>query len=190
MSWVTSYYNYWDYWQLYHSVTFDGPNKLILVNDGVTELDVKIDIYSDWKEWLALPHMTNAAYLEAVQSVGGQPLPGGRFVGSTFFLVNGWRIKPYQGSYRLTITGNLFTTEGVNPVVDADGLLNNIMVEMNTSTLVETISTPGDTLTEDDITNLSDGVWGKTLSQYTSAGTAGYVLDKTGKLIKLLPGAL
>ncbi len=184
------YGGWWDYWQLYHSVTFDGPNKLIWVNDGVISLDVKEDLYSDWKEWVILPHVVNAAYLPAISAVGGQPLPGGRFVGSTYFLENGWRIKPYQGAYRLTVNGNLFTTEGDNPVVDADGLLNNIMVEFTVSTLVETISIAGDTLTADDITSLTEGVWTETLSQYTSAGTAGQIIDKTGKLAKLIPGAL
>ena len=42
---ISSYYGFWDYWNLYHKVTFDGINKLILINDGETELDFQIDVY-------------------------------------------------------------------------------------------------------------------------------------------------
>ena len=56
----------WDYWYLYHKVTFDAANKLILVNAGVTELDWKVDVYSAWKEWVGLnAHTENAAVLPA-----------------------------------------------------------------------------------------------------------------------------
>ena len=40
-----------DYWTLYHKVTFDGENRLIIINDGELNINVKQDIYSDWKEW-------------------------------------------------------------------------------------------------------------------------------------------
>jgi hypothetical protein len=33
-------------------VTFDGPNRLIIVNDGETELEAERDIYSAWKRWM------------------------------------------------------------------------------------------------------------------------------------------
>ena len=35
-------------------VTFDGPNKLILINHGEVSIDVKEDIYSGWKEWASI----------------------------------------------------------------------------------------------------------------------------------------
>jgi len=37
-----NYYGYYDYWRNYHKVTFDGPNKIIIVNPNVYELDVKM----------------------------------------------------------------------------------------------------------------------------------------------------
>ena len=43
-----------DYWELYHKVTFDGENKLIIINPGETDINVKRDIYSSWKEWILL----------------------------------------------------------------------------------------------------------------------------------------
>jgi len=32
-------------------VSFDGANRNIYVAEGVTELNVKTDLYSAWKEW-------------------------------------------------------------------------------------------------------------------------------------------
>jgi hypothetical protein len=188
------YGNYWDYWNLYHKVTFDGPNKLILVNPGVTELDVKEDIYSDWKEWM-LGHdaVITAMYIEASESIGGQPLPGSRFVGSTFFLVNGWRIKPYSGSYRLSVNGNLYTTEGETPFLDADGNLNNIRIESTVSTLVETVGVL-DLDSATSLANLANAVWNSTLSEIASAGAitenAAETVEAIKRLTALIPAAL
>jgi hypothetical protein len=46
---VNTWYGYWDYWKLYHKVTFDGARRLILINTGEVLLDVQKDIYSAWK---------------------------------------------------------------------------------------------------------------------------------------------
>jgi hypothetical protein len=141
------YYNYeWAYWQLYHKVTFDGPNKLILINKGETAIDVKSDIYSAWKEWICnlglVEHQDNPAYLQAITAIGGEPTPTGN-IGSTFFLQNGWKIKPAPGSYRLLISGNLFAADGSNAYVAADVILgqpNNITINSNTSNIVDLIN--------------------------------------------------
>jgi hypothetical protein len=115
-------------------VTFDGDNKLILVNNGITELDVKIDLYSDWKEWVVLSD--NSKYEQAMRSVGGDPLTGTQNLGATFFLMNGWRIVPYSGDHRLTITGNLYTDpSGFSPVNTVPGY--SIIVEYTVSNLVD-----------------------------------------------------
>ena len=144
---ITYFNNEWVYWNLYHKVTFDGPNKLIRVNDGVTALDVKTDIYSAWKEWVVILgelglHDENAAFLEAISAIGGQPTPTGA-IGGTFFLENGWKIKPYPGSYRLDVSGNLFSVDGSNPYVAADvipGEPNNINITNQTSNIVDTVN--------------------------------------------------
>lgn len=132
-------YNYeWDYWQLYHSVTFDGPNKLILVNPEVTYLNVLEDIYSAWKEWIQFDSTSqyNAAFEQALRTTGGDPLPGEESLDATFFLINGWKIKPYSGSYNLTIDGNLYDENGANIAVPADGTFNNITISIVNSAIV------------------------------------------------------
>ena len=125
----------WVFWEAYsppnalgpQKVTFDGINKLILVNEGVLSLDVKTDIYSAWKEWVKDPHHINALYVQAITYLGGDPITASTSVGITYFLENGWRIKPYLGNYVLDIAGNLYTREpGENPVVPTSGVSTSL----------------------------------------------------------------
>lgn len=133
---------HWEYWQLYHKVTFDGVNRLILINDGVTSIDVQRDIYSSWKEWSQLE--TNLKYLKAIDTVGGEPTVAGQRLDVTYFLINGWKIKPYSGTYDLTITGNIFSVDGSSIKVPADiisaTVANNLTLNLNTSVIVRQLS--------------------------------------------------
>lgn len=121
-------------------VTFDGPNKLILVNTGITELAVKEDLYGAWKDWVVTGD--NVKFAHAFSAVGGDPISGAVSLGSTFFLENGWRIRPYSGNHTLTVAGNLYTREGVSPFVQVVGSYN-VLVNMATSNLIDTVSTAG-----------------------------------------------
>jgi len=102
-------------WLLYHKCTFDGANRLILINSPETEIDVKRDVYSDWKEWASL--RDNTKYEPALRVVGGDPISESRSLGATFFLTNGWRIRPWEGTYELNFVGNLYTEEGSSPFI-------------------------------------------------------------------------
>lgn len=142
MSTLTFFYGFWEYWELYHKVTFDGVNKLILINPGETTVDVQEDIYSAWKQWMLLKNIENFRYLKPIDIVGGEPLPGDQALDSTFFLINGWKIKPYPGSYTLNIVGNVFDIDGGSIKVDADiteGIQNNIAINTQTSAVVRRI---------------------------------------------------
>jgi len=178
--------NYQDHWMMYHSVTFDGPNKIIYINDGVTSLNIKTDLYSDWKEWADHENpdgLINAKYLPAMRAVGGDPIPGG-VLGSTYFLTNGWRIKPWSGFYRLTVTGNLYTEEGDSPYLNADGLLNNIFIQSNVSTLVENTGVG----TSEEV---ATAVWGTDLADYESQDdTAGQDVKDIKRNTGLIPATL
>lgn len=133
----------WIFWEDYNpaegffgaqKVTFDGPNKLILINHGEIDVNFREDVYSNWKEWLL--DNENAKFLEAISVIGGDPLPGARILGSTFFLENGWKIRSWSGDHILTITGNVFTRTGGDPVLPSIGN-HKVTVNFNTSTLVE-----------------------------------------------------
>lgn len=137
---LTFYYSHWDYWQLYHKVTFDGVNKLIIVNPGETALDVQVDVYSAWKEWAI--QEDNLEYLNPFATVGGEPTIEGQRLDVTYFLINGWKIKPYTGTYDLTLTGNIFDVDGGSIKVPADVNRfnpNNITINTNTSVIVRQV---------------------------------------------------
>jgi len=147
------YYGFWDYWNLRHKVTFDGVNKLILINDGETSIDIQSDIYSSWKEWNLIE--TNTKYLPALSTVGGEPTIEGQKLDVTYFLINGWRIKPYPGSYDLNLIGNIFEVNGGSIKVPADVIANtpnNISISTNTSVIVRQVngSTTGGLTVEQD----------------------------------------
>ena len=137
---LTFFYNHWDYWALYHKVTFDGVNKLILINPGETSLDVQADVYSAWKQWSIIE--TNLKYLNPIATVGGEPTIEGQRLDVTYFLINGWKIKPYQGTYDLTLVGNIFDVDGGSIKVPADVNPfnpNNITINTNTSVIVRQV---------------------------------------------------
>jgi hypothetical protein len=134
------YYGFWDYWKLYHKVTFDGVNKLIIINEGVTQIDGQRDIYSSWKEWVLLSD--NAKFLQAINTVGGEPTVAGQRLDVTYFLINGWKLKPQPGSYTLNIIGNLFDIDGGAIFIPADvdsRFPNNINISTNTSVIVRQV---------------------------------------------------
>jgi hypothetical protein len=75
-------------------VTFDGPNKLIVVNapsGHVTRLDIRRDVYSAWKEWTVVG--SNLSYLPAMRYSGGDPIGVGLYTGDIYFLTYGWRLS-------------------------------------------------------------------------------------------------
>lgn len=150
---LSLYYGFWEYWNLYHKVTFDGINKLIIVNPGATQLDVQRDIYSAWKEWLLIED--NAKFPQALNLVGGEPTIQGQFLDATFFLLNGWRLKPQSGSYTLDIIGNLFDVDGEQIFIpaDIDPLNpNNININTNTSVIVRRVEVGGGSIGEGGLT--------------------------------------
>lgn len=141
---ITMFYGWWEYWNLRHKVTFDGVNKLILVNEGETSLDVQTDVYSDWKEWAQTEN--NLKYFEPLSTVGGEPTIEGQRLDVTYFLINGWKIKPYSGTYDLNIVGNIFDVDGGSIKVPADvnpNVPNNITINTNTSVIVRQVDSSG-----------------------------------------------
>ena len=153
LSGVANYGN-WDLWVNFHKVTFDGPNKIILVNEGVTELDIKVDVFSDWKEWV-ITRDDNAFWLPAIRSIGGDPTVEGQTAGDIYFLQNGWKL--YIDLTKVKVTGTLFSDNFDTAYYDFDG---NAQFPAQVSSLVSGISattssggtTPADVWTYSDRT--------------------------------------
>lgn len=99
-----------DYWTLYHKVTFDGPNRCIIVNDGESLINIQDDVYSAWKEWSRLRQ--NLKFVPALRTVGGDPTVAGNFLGATFFTINNWQILISDST---EFVGNIFSDDLATP---------------------------------------------------------------------------
>jgi len=176
-----NYGNWWQ-WEEYpnQKVAFDGLNRIIYVNEGVTELDVRIDLYSAWKEWIdASPEApTPSAWLKAFSVVGGDPITETQDLGTTYFLENGWRIQPFASKtpYTLTIKGNIYTRESGGTI---NKFAEGVSVSLERSNIVEliTVEALATSITPDDVTAIAnaaaDQVWDEVLNEHQQAGSTG-----------------
>lgn len=104
--------------------TFDGETLIITLDpvvDGVLDVDVGIDLYTEWKTWM---RDGNMRYPEAFRTTGGDELTAIINAGSYFFLRNdyGWRIKSYENDATYYLVGNLAAQTTTLPVfVPTDG---------------------------------------------------------------------
>ncbi len=115
--------------------TFDGPNKLFIVKSGVTQLDVQVDLYSSWKQEVKLSD--NLKWAPAMRTIGGDPTTLALNAGDTYFMINGWRIRPQEANHTLNVDGNLFTDPpGFSTFVDTVGAFN-VRVEMFLSNIID-----------------------------------------------------
>lgn len=160
-------FNFWDDWQLYHKVTFDGPNKLIIVNNGVSDINVEQDLYSDWKEWTLIRDYSK--YDNAMRVIGGDPTVAGDFAGSTFFVTNGWQIYV---DHAVNFDGNMFSDDFASPFVTPE---NTHILSQKFTNLVDKV-TP-------DTSTLGTAVWQVTSdSGDTYASTLTTVLNNTNNM--------
>jgi len=89
------------------AVTFDGINKQIIL-PSTGSYSVQIDLYGDWKEWVALTD--NAKFFPAFDTTGGDDVGSGEEISPYFFLRTdlGWQIKAPEQDGDVIIRGNLF----------------------------------------------------------------------------------
>ena len=132
----------WDYWELGHKVTFDGLERTITVNPDVTEIDIKIDVYSDWKEWVRL--QSNLRYTPAIRAIGGDATSGGQTAGDIYFLRNNWLLVIDLTQTRLT--GVIFSDDYDSPLRGFDG---SPVFQSLVSSLVTGVSTTENIITGD-----------------------------------------
>lgn len=155
------------------SLTFSGQTKIISLSEGTTVLNLK-SLYSSWKEWTLLSD--HSKYLEAISVLGGDPLPGGRYLGTTYFLENGWKLRPFEGSHTLVVSGNLYSRDGSDPFVSTLGDFN-VRIFLTVSNLIDTISTGGGVGT---VSEIRDAVWNAPSSSFNASGTTGNKLNASG----------
>ena len=141
-------------------ITIDVPNRLIIINAGITSLDVKVDIYSGAKRlWKEDPNLNKLKFPFRV--LGGDPLGGELSAGAYFFLQNqsgyNWRIRPYEGDHELTITGNLYAEDSSLPIFISTIGDYTVQIRLETSSLTQVITSSG--LAESDKEDIANLVW-------------------------------
>lgn len=154
MSTLTFNYGYWEFWSPYdpvnaaygnHKCIFDGENKKIYVNPAESEVDVKINLYSDWKEWVSV--RDNAKFLPAIRTTGGDPIGGGQFTGDTYFLINGWQVII---DHFVDFNGILFSDDYDSPfVILAGGGVNSTVSSL--AIAYNTTGSSGSSVTPEEI---------------------------------------
>lgn len=137
------HYGYWEFWAPIEPLSgffgtqkciFDGENKLIYVNPNESEISIKEDVYSGWKEWSSVRE--NSKYLPAIRTTGGDPIPGtNQFTGDTYFLINEWR---FLIDHSLNIDGVIYSDDFPSPFIQVTGTQ---IITNKVSSLVQTVTT-------------------------------------------------
>ena len=157
------------------TIAFDGVTKLATLSSGTTTLTVP-ELWSRWVDWVATSD--NSKYPIALAQIGGDEISAGKYLGVTFFLENGWKIRPYEGNHTLTITGNLFSRDGSSPVAHTIGDYN-VTVNMSTSNLVDTISTSGGGGSSLTAAEIATAVWDRMNALHMNTGSFGEAISMT-----------
>lgn len=122
------------------SVTFDFPNRIIIENDvgGDNVIDV-VQVYSLWKN--AVRAGDSLKYPRALRYVGSDPISPTQNLGATFFLTNGWKIRPAERNHKLTILGNIFSEAVDGSGSSGDSVFTNTLgnFTVNTETRVSNL---------------------------------------------------
>jgi hypothetical protein len=92
-------------------VTFDGDNHLIIINSGVTDIDVGSDIYLEWKKWVL--EADNSKWLAAFRAFGGDPTTLNQTAPNYYFLINNWKVR--VENLTLNINWNLYSDDYDTP---------------------------------------------------------------------------
>jgi hypothetical protein len=127
--------------------TVDTVNRVFQLTDapvnGIVTIDVQIDLYSDAKEeWLSNPAANRLRF--PFETVGGEDIGGGLFVGSYFFLRTdlGWSIKPFAANQQLILLGNLYPRVAGDSMIDL-AASGQVQVFFERSQLTQAIETGG-----------------------------------------------
>jgi hypothetical protein len=152
--------------------TFDTVNKLIVLDvvapvSSRVAVDTQVDLYSDAKEdWQADAF---AAFVFPFTTIGGNELGGGLEAGDYYFLRTdlGWRIRPFEQSHTLTITGNLYPIDAADDLIVPTSTSVTVAAIFERSQLTQTV--------QDQIDATASAVWQVPVDGVTS-GSFGEVM--------------
>ena len=146
-------------------VTFEPAILRIVEVDTGGDNSIEIrEMYSEWKDWVRADFGVRGAYPRAFAVIGGEPSGDGQ-VGSTFFLMGGWKFRPAEHSHVVALVGNLWTDPDKpqeRPWVPTLGSYT-VGVSYQQSNLVDTVVT-GSGVLPADVTAIGAEVEGRILS--------------------------
>ena len=119
-------------------MTFDGANKRIILTSSSTSATA---IWTEYMLWLS-EDSNNARWGLAMSQVGGDDLGGGLYIPVYVFLKAGWKVRPMEANHSLVITGNLFTEDGSNPLVNTLGNYN-VLTQITVPVQAQAMATSG-----------------------------------------------
>lgn len=96
----------WNYWDWGHKITVDTVNKRINVNEGVTDLNIKIDVYRAIKEYFK---DREGGFSFPIRTTGGDATIGTDSSGDIYFMTNGYYL--YYDPTKVKIVGVLFNDD-------------------------------------------------------------------------------
>lgn len=198
-------YGDWTFWEAYNppqyfgglKVTFDGVNRLITVNEGVTALDIKEDVYEAWKKWKVEPLHLNTRFIQAMRTTGGDDTIDGEKAGDIYFLVNGWKLV--YDPRETAVTGVLFsddfdtafylreTLEAIYPTKVSSLVTRSVSTGTSGSSAEDVWSYSNRTLTSTtpSATDIANEVWSSNSAVHTThEDTMGHLLSKLSYITK------
>jgi hypothetical protein len=134
--------------------TFNGPNKLITLSVGTTQISV-LDLWSRWVDWYL--SSDNSKYLPAFQQVGGDDIDpiAGTSIPIYAFLMNGWKLKPQEANHTLAVKdGILLVNGGGDPFNNTTGAYT-VRINYQQPVQAITVSTGGGGITLVDLEPLA-----------------------------------
>lgn len=168
-------YSHWEFWAPYDPINgyygtqkcvFDGINKLIIVAESATTLDIKQDVYSGWKEWTLA---VGSTYDPAIRTTGGDPTVSGQFSGDIYFLINGWKLV--IDVTKVKVTGVLFSDDFATAYYDSN---LNAIFPIEVSSIVNVVETSTSNVTPEQV---ADAVWDEAYSAHDTDGTMGHLVN-------------
>ena len=155
-------------------MTYDTTLKLFILNNGVTDFDVVVDLYSDAKEDWITDSLLNK-FIFPLLAIGGQGIGGGQTVSTYVILRNGWKIRPHEADHTLTVAGNLITDDETTPYVN---VLGDYQVIIKSVVSSNSLTSAGANISAADLANIADSVWDEVISGHQTASTTGKTLQE------------
>lgn len=153
-------------------MTYNPGSKLFILNNGVVDFDVVVDLYSDAKEdWLSDTLLNKFKF--PLLAIGGQAIGGGRVISPYIMVRYGWKIRPHEADHTLTVAGNLITDDESTPYAS---VLGDYQVIIKSIVSSNSLTASGTALSPADLASIINGVWDETVAEHTATGSTAKML--------------